>query len=142
MRKKRLRHLSNILTLLFLTTTLIVNGQTDNDCDTVYDMVETMPQYENDVRGLMDYMMEDLTPLLFECYKRDSLLTASIYMTLTIDKKGHVIHVEFNRVKATEQCKNELRQKIMTMTGWTPGKQDGIPVCSKYVWPISCINWK
>ena len=65
-----------------------------------------------------------------------------MYLTMTIDKTGIVIDVEFVRINATDQCKKDLKQKIMTMTSWTPGMKVGKPVCCKYSWPISCIMWQ
>jgi hypothetical protein len=128
---------------LIFTTGFYTFGQSvDNECDTIYDFVETLPQYENDVKGLMDYLMTDLAPILSNCYKRDDILSTSIYLILTIDKKGKVIDVEFKRIQASEKCKEELKEKLLHMNGWTPGKHENVAVCCKYQWPISCINWE
>jgi hypothetical protein len=143
MRKRNMKRLKTILTLLIFATGFSSFGQSvNNECDTIYDFAETLPQYENDVKGLMDYLMTDLAPILSDCYKRDDILTASIYLTLTIDKEGKVIDVEFKRIQASEKCKEELKEKLLNMTCWTPGKQGDVSVCCKYQWPISCINWK
>jgi len=131
-----------ILTLLGFVTGLSLNAQSvNNQCDTIFDFVETMPKYEDDVKGLMDFVISDLSPILSACYKRDSILTSSISLTLTIDSQGKVIDVEFQRIQASEECKKELRQKLFSMTGWISGKQNEIPICSKYAWPMN-INWK
>ncbi len=132
-----------VLTLVVSTLGFSALGQsTDSKCDTIYDYAETLPHYENDIKGLMDYLMTDLAPILSDCYKRDGILTASIYLTMTIDTEGKVIDVEFRRIQASDKCKEELREKLLSMTSWTSGKQGNTPVCCKYQWPISCINWK
>lgn len=143
MQKRKMNGFKIILTLLIFAIGFSTFGQSvNNKCDTIYDFVETLPQYENNVKGLMDYLMTDLAPVLSDCYTIDGILTASIYLTLTIDKKGKVIDVEFKRIEASEKCKGELRKKLLNMTGWSSGKVGDTAVCSKYQWPISCINWK
>ncbi|MEZ4911206.1 MAG: hypothetical protein R2774_10135 [Saprospiraceae bacterium] len=138
-----MKELKIVLTLFIFATGYSSYGQSvNNECDTIYDFAETLPKYENDIKGLMDYLMADLAPILSDCYKRDDILTASIYLTLTIDKEGKVIDVEFKRIQASEKCKEELKEKLLTMTGWTPGKQGDLAICCKYQWPISCVNWK
>lgn len=101
-----------------------------------------MPVYKNDTKGLADYLNNELIPILSDCYKKDSLLTASIYLTLTINQKGHVIDVKFERINASELCKDKLREKIMSMPEWTAGYIGGKAICCRYLWPISCIKWE
>lgn len=101
-----------------------------------------MPQYDKGAEGLKDYLIKELTPILSDCYKRDSILTASMYLILTIDRQGEVVDIYFTRIQATEKCKEELRQKIMTMKGWSSGQKGGQPVCCHYLWSIGCIKWE
>jgi hypothetical protein len=131
-----------ILTIFCVLTGSELFGQTNNSCDTIYDFVEKMPQYKNDVNGLADYFLKELTPILSDCYKRESILTSSMYLTLTIDQKGRVVDIDFLRIQATDNCKNELIQKIRTMSGWSPGIHNGEPVCCHFNWPVSCIKWE
>jgi hypothetical protein len=63
--QKKIKGQIIILTLLGFVTGLTLNAQSVNkQCDTIYDFVETMPKYEDDVKGLMDFVMSDLTPIL------------------------------------------------------------------------------
>jgi len=138
-----MKQLTTILTLFAWLTGLSVSGQAvNNSCDSIYDFVEIMPHYDKGADGLMEYLKTDLAPVLSTCFQRDSILTASIHVTLAINEQGKVIDVDFLRIQATEKCQEELRQKMMDMSGWTPGKQWGLPVCCNYSWPIRCINWK
>lgn len=130
-----LKILTYVLSLLTVTRSY---GQTGN-CDTIYNIVETMPGYD---KGLARYLMNDLIPVIGECIKRDSHIIASLYIALTIDTKGKVIDVDFLKPNLTRLCKAELREKLLTMNGWTPGQVNGQPVCSKFHWPISCIKWE
>ena len=132
------------LVLLLASLSITVNSfsQADNDCDTIYRFVEIMPEYENGKKGLMNYLNKELIPILANCNNRDTTLIASMHLTLTINKAGQVIDVKFNKINSAGLCKNELRQKLMTMSKWRSGKQGGEPVCCNYSWPISCILWK
>ena len=113
-----------------------------NGCDTVYNNPDTMPQYKNDLKGLSDYMTNELVPIIANCIKRDTELTASLYIILTIDSKGYAIDATFPKQNLTTLCKEDLKKKLLTMNGWTAGQKDGQPVCSKFNWPISCLKWE
>jgi hypothetical protein len=119
------------------------SGQTKyNVCDSIYHFAEKMPHFIDEERGLMHYMNEEIFSILSDCYSRDSILTTSMNLTLTIDNVGQVIDVKFNRIQASESCKKEIRNKMLDMKGWTAGNQDGVPVCCEYILPIGCIYWK
>ena len=133
--------MTHTLIIVFGLWVLASSAQTTN-CDTIYDLPETMPQYENDVKGLTDYLNKKLIPILSDCMKQDGELIASLYIVLTIDAKGNIIDADFPRLHATNNCKEELKQEIITMTGWTPGKINGQAVCSRFSWPISCLKWE
>ena len=137
-----LHKMKHILLIIGFLISIPSLGQVDSGCDSVYNFVDTMPEYESGINGLSDYLHNDLIPILAKCIERDSSLIASMYLTMTIDKKGNVIDVVFNRISATEKCKNDLKKKILTMPSWTPGKLNGKNVCCKYSWPISCIMWQ
>lgn len=135
--------LKSILTLLTFALCLDVAGQTGNeDCDSIYKYTETFPQYKNDKKDLMEYFRSDLQPILSNCYKRDSSLITNMILQLTIGKTGRVIDLEFKKIHASEKCKKELREKILTMSGWAPAKHQGLPVCSKFSWSIACLRWE
>ena len=126
----------------FLLTDAIVFGQTTNKCDTIYDFVETMPQYDKGDSGVMKYIMKELSPLIGDCMKRDNSVIASLQIILTIDKTGNVIDATFPKPNATEQCKADMKRKLMTMTGWIPGLKNGQPVCCHLSIPIGCLKWQ
>lgn len=129
------------LTVFFLLTGTKSYGQAIG-CDTVYNNPETMPQYRNDLKGLSDYLTMELVPVIADCIKRDTSIIASLYILLTIDSNGEVIDATFPRPNLTTHCKDDLKQKLLTMGGWTAGQHDGRPVCSNYNWPIRCLKWE
>jgi hypothetical protein len=138
-----MKHIRNlILVFSFLMISVESFGQIDNKCDAIYSFVDFMSEYANGIHGLMDYLNKDLILILSDCIQRDSILIASMYLTLTIDNEGKVIDVDFIQINATDQCKSDLKKKILTMPSWTPGKLNGKAVCCKFSWPISCIMWQ
>ncbi|MFK8044143.1 MAG: hypothetical protein AB8B72_01510 [Crocinitomicaceae bacterium] len=136
-----MRRLLMIL-ITILTSLTVIAQPSSHECDSIYEFAEEMPVYQNGMNGLIKYLKSDLIPILVDCNGRDGILTSSLYLSLTIDRQGKVIDVEFQRIQATEQCKKELREKLLTMKGWTSGMQDGIAICCTFSWPISGINWR
>jgi len=130
-----------ILTVVLLLTVTKSYGQT-NDCDTVYNYSQVMPKYDKDIKGLSDYLIRELVPIIRDCIKRDTEIIASLYIILSIDSSGKVIDATFPKDNLTLRCKDDLRAKLLTMTGWTAGQQDGQDVCCKFNWPISCLKWE
>ena len=127
--------------IIFLTCTTIF-GQTNDICDTIFDHVDKLPKFNNDNLDLSNYIINELAPIVSNCMKRDGNLIASLSIILTINSQGKVIDATFSRPKLTDQCKNELRNKLLTMTGWTAGQLNDRNVCFYYHLPISCFQWQ
>lgn len=132
-----------ILTIYMFLLPLGANGQdSHNRCDSIYELIDSVPEYTGGMSGLLKYLQNDLIPILSECNKRDGDLVSSMHLSLIINDQGKVVDVEFQRIEVAKQCKEELRTKLLTMHGWTAGKYKGTPVCSKFNWPISSISWR
>lgn len=101
-----------------------------------------MASYSAGTKGLMDYIVSDIAPVLNQCMANDQEITGSMFIQLSIDDTGKITAVDFKRLNATESCKDALRARVMTMTGWVPAKHNGVNVCAQYTWPISCIKWQ
>lgn len=124
---------------LFISSTTF--GQKVKKCDTTYDFVDKMPHYNNGINGLMNYLNNELIPVICSCMKRDGDLIASLHILLTIDKDGKVIDASFPTPNLTDQCKNDLKVKLLTMKGWKAGQLKGKNVCTHFDWPINCLKW-
>lgn len=136
-----MRQLVNILIVLFQLTVTTSFGQT-NGCDTVYSYVEEMPKYDKDMKGLTGYLMQELVPIIGDCIQRDIELISSLSIILTIDSNGKVIDATFPKGNLTLLCEDDLKAKLLTMTGWTAGQKDGQPVCCTFYLPINCLRWR
>lgn len=120
-------------------TPLSLFSQHNTTCDSIYSLVDVEASYDSG--NILEYVNDNLIPILIDCYKRDGIPTTSMAMVLTIDNKGTVIAVVFLNDFATPLCKKELRDEILKMNGWSPGQKNGQAVCTKIVWPIQCIKW-
>jgi len=115
-------------------------GQTKS-CETVYQTVDNNPAYDGGMNALMDYSSKYLTPIISKYHKKDEELTAKLTMTLTIDADGKVVDVVLSKHKLPKDCEDEIKNELLTMTGWTAGSVNGQKVCCKFAWVISCIKW-
>ena len=139
--KKKLG-LEIILMLFMIVSQFYTFCQTQiSECDTIYEVVEIEPQFKNGSQGLFDYIKSDITPILEKCNKRDGEIISKMYVKLTINSLGNVIHVELKKMTGTKQCQTELKEKFLELIDWIPGKRNGHAVCSNYLLPISCIKW-
>lgn len=111
-------------------------------CDTVYsqDIVDFPPMYKDDELDLHKYFWKELK-LVNECNQIDSILISNLYMEFTISNSGEVINVDFTYTEASLLCQEEIRKKLLTMTGWKPAKKDGEFVCCTYLIPLK-ISWR
>jgi hypothetical protein len=126
-----------ILLLLIFFYSSQTFGQTNVSCDRIYDRPEKQAKYKTDVKGMMDYAITNLLPIISEDGSQPTRMIAS----LTIDKAGKIVDVEFQNLDVKEESKVKLRDKIMQMENWIPGKVNGQSICSKYEWIVHCIKW-
>jgi hypothetical protein len=136
-----LKNTKVITVLIVLLACSLAFGQTSNKCDTIYDYVEQMPKFGNDIPDIIKYMRKEVIPIISNCMETDSTLITNLYIILTINKNGQVTDAEFPRPALTDKCKSKLKSKLLTMTGWQPGKKDGKNVCIRISLPINCIRW-
>lgn len=113
-------------------------GQT-SDCEVVYSTVDILPSYEGGMEALMKYFEKELMPIISKSENKTS--TTKLIIMLTIDASGRVTDAILSKHNLTKNYEEELRMKILTMSGWTPGSLNGQNVCCKHGWVISCIKW-
>lgn len=116
-------------------------AQTTDECEKVYTIVEEQPEYNKGTPDLMKYIRTEVLSEL-KCMGAERTQITSLRIKFVVDKKGNVRDVSFpNEVALTALCKSKMEKKLLAMKGWTPGKQDGKPVCVTYMLPVSCIMW-
>lgn len=135
-----MKHIINIGILIWLCSSSKSFVQA-NTCDSIYSISDVPPKYYKNEQGLMHYVRNELIPIIGLCVRREGDLIYSLFINLTIDCNGNVIDATFSKANLTIKCKEEVKAKLLTMTGWTAGQQGGKNVCCKYFIPISCIYW-
>jgi len=130
-----------LLTLIALLSSSLTFGQDKNQCDTIYTLVDKMPSYDKDIAGLAGYVTKEMIPVITDCVKRDGGLISRLDVVLTIDSNGRVTDASFQKSNLTDQCKSDLKHKLLAMKGWTPGQLERENVCTYFYLPISCFKW-
>ncbi len=137
------RVIMKIATLcFFLLVSLQLFAQTPVPCDVVCSEPDTLPAYIDGETGLFEFIGQRIVPVVSDCMKNDKAIITSVYITLTINKVGQVVSVDFPKLKASDDCKRKLKTELMRMRGWIPAKYKGKPVCSQYLLPVPCMLWK
>ena len=127
-----------VIFLLLWLTALPSFGQT-SDCEVVYNTVDILPSYEGGMEALMEYFEKELMPIISK--SENKTLTTKLIIMLTIDASGRVTDAILSKHNLAKNYEEELRMKILTMTGWTPGSLNNQNICCKHGWVISCIKW-
>jgi|SRR5690606_21933898 len=110
-------------------------------CDTIYSTVDQNPEYHEGMNGLMQYFTQRLLSVITECTDGDKEFSAQMAISFTIDAHGNVIDAELSDHHLPEDCVLLLRNRLVGMTGWSPGYRDGRPVCARYGWKIRGVKW-
>jgi hypothetical protein len=118
---------------LLTMTVCVAHGQA-NPCETIYLVVDNQPAYEGGMSALFDYATKHLSEIIKQGQIDSNEPTAKLFMMLTIDANGNVIDAELSNHKLSKHYEGLLKEKLLNMTGWTPGTLNGHRVCSKFAW--------
>ncbi len=110
-----------------LTHTYVID-----DTDSVYTLVDVMPEFPGGVNALMSYLSEHIT--YPEQAKKEGV-HGRVFISFVIEKTGKVNNVNVLR-GIGEACDEEAVRVISDMPAWKPGLQDGEPVRVSYNIPI------
>ena len=101
--------------------------------DTVYQIVEEMPQFPGGEKALIEYIFKNLT---YPQEARDKGIDGRVFIGMVIDKDGRVSNVKVLR-GIGGGCDEEAVRVISSMPKWKPGKMKGEPVPVSYQIPIN-----
>ena len=103
------------------------------DPDTVYQIVEKMPQYRGGEEAMMKYVADNIK---YPQEAKDKNISGRVFVSFVIEKDGSV-----NEVKVVRGigggCDEEAARVIKGMPKWEPGMQKGKPVRVNYMMPIN-----
>ena len=104
-------------------------------CDSVLEVAEEMPQFENSNQGLLDYISDNID-LHKRMKKLDNVPPSTlIHIFFTINRQGKPVNITVEKGDSGKGDK-ELIKMISRMPAWKPGKHQGKLVCVKYTLPI------
>ena len=101
--------------------------------DTVYQVVEQMPEFPGGVEALMKYISENVK---YPQEAKDKNISGRVVLGFVIEKDGSVNEVKVLR-GIGGGCDDEAVRVIKTMPKWKPGRQKGEPVRVFYQIPIN-----
>ena len=105
----------------------------ENYNDTVYQVVDEMPEFPNGIEGLMDYVAQNVK---YPESAKENNLQGRVIVKFVIEKDGSVSNVEVGRGWGNELDEEAVRV-VKAMPKWKPGKQDGKPVRVSFMLPIN-----
>ena len=100
--------------------------------DTVYQIVEQMPQYTGGEKAMRKYVAENIK---YPQEAKDKNISGRVFVGFVIEKDGSVSNVKVVR-GIGGGCDEEAARVIKGMPKWKPGKQDGKPVRVNYMMPV------
>ena len=102
------------------------------DNDTVYNIVEQMPEYPGGVEAMMKYIAENVK---YPEEAKDKDIAGRVFLAFVVEKDGSVSNVKVLR-GIGGGCDEEAARVISSMPKWKPGKQKGEFVRVSYQIPI------
>lgn len=114
-----------------LTPAPVPDEMTEAD-NTIFEVVEQMPEYPGGQRALMEFLARNIR------YPRSEMLNGvqgRVIIQFIVDKDGTVTEPTVVR-KVSPEIDKEAMRVITSMPKWTPGKQRGKPVRVKYTVPV------
>lgn len=130
-----------IVTFIFINKNAF--SQTEK-CDTIYSNPDSLSVFKSGPIGLREFVQNELIPVIQLKCNNETEMLSSLKIRFTINSMGEVIDAKFIQPKLddlSEHCKNEIYAKAKTLKGFKAASNNGIPVCSYYILPISCIKW-
>ena len=124
-----------IFIVLAIMVTLSINAQSEGTPveETVYDVVEEMPQFPGGPSALFEYLSNNLQyPVVAE----ENGVQGRVIVTFIVEKDGSISNAKV--VKAVDpSLDKEAIRLVESMPNWIPGKQNGEPVRVKYTVPVT-----
>ncbi len=103
-----------------------------NDNDTIYQVVDQMPEFPGGVEAMMKYVGENVK---YPEEAKDKEIQGRVFISFVVEKDGSVNEVKVER-GIGGGCDEEAVRVISAMPKWKPGKKDGKLVRVSYMMPI------
>jgi TonB family protein len=103
-----------------------------NNNDSIYQIVEEMPQFPGGEKAMMEYVAKNVK---YPQEAKDKEIQGRVFVSFVIEKDGSVNEVKVER-GIGGGCDEEAVRVVKAMPKWKPGKQDGKPVRVSYMMPF------
>jgi len=117
---------------LLLSTALFGQNPTNNDTDTVYRFVESMPEYPGGQEALISFLSNEIR---YPQDAREKGIIGTVLINFVVEKDGSVSNAEV-RLPLYPSLDKESLRAVMAMPKWKPGTLDGKPVRAYFQIPI------
>lgn len=102
------------------------------DADTIYTVVEDMPEFPGGEKKLFAYLGENIS---YPKAAKEAKVSGRVFITFVIEKDGSVSEVKLLRGIGSG-CDEEAMRVVSSMPKWKPGLSEGKPVRVQYNLPI------
>lgn len=111
---------------------LVAPNEQPADSDSVFTIVEVMPQFPGGNGALLKYILDNIQ------YPKNARKTGTegdVYVTFMLDREGKVTEPKVLK-GVSEELDAEAIRVVSAMPQWTPGTQNGKPVMVQYNLPV------
>ena len=103
-----------------------------NDNDTVYQIVDEMPQFQGGEARVIKYVADNV---VYPAKAKEDGIEGRVFISFIIEKDGSVSNAKVVR-GIGGGCDEEAIRVISAMPKWKPGRKNGKPVRVSYMMPI------
>jgi TonB family protein len=104
------------------------------DEETIFMVVETMPEFPGGQQALFKYLAENVK---YPVIAQENGIQGRVICQFVVNKDGSIVDVVAVRSSGEASLDKEAIRVIKSMPKWKPGKQRGKPVRVKYTVPIN-----
>ncbi|WP_373522204.1 TonB family protein [Aquiflexum sp.] len=107
-------------------------SETNMRTETVFDLVEEAPEFQDGIPGLTEFLVKNLK---YPEQARSLGIEGTVFVAFVIDANGSVRDVEVLKGIGAG-CDKEAKRVVELFPDWIPGKQKGQPVNTRMKLPI------
>jgi TonB family protein len=104
-----------------------------NNNDSIYQIVDEMPQYPGGEKAMMEYVAKNVK---YPQEAKDKEIQGRVFVSFVVEKDGSVSTVKVMR-GIGGGCDEEAVRVVSSMPKWKPGIKDGKPVRVSYMMPLN-----
>lgn len=123
----------SLMAVCCLTTVSAQKTVVSQKNQTVFDVVEQMPEYPGGIAALLEYLMKNVK---YPADAEKQKIEGRVIATFIVETDGSISNIEVAR-PVFPSLDAEAVRVLSGMPKWTPGRQNGKEVRVKYTVPIS-----